>query len=519
MSHSPAETIVGQPPVAPAKHDSTALENVVYTTDFGFLPIPKRLRYDPEKPFQFGLLLNASFGFASTFIVANLYYCQPLLIEFSKSFNVTYDEVSRIPTLVQAGYAIGLLLISPLGDLVRRRQLVLSLVLVSTCLTIGLTITSNLRVFEALCLLIGIVTVTPQILMPLAADLAPPERRASAISVVLSGLMLGVLIARVLAGVIGNFNSWRIVYYMAIGVQCLVLVGSYFILPDYPPKNRDLTYFKILYSMAKYAVTEPLVIQAALINIASSATFTSFWVTLTFLLGGPPYHYSTLVIGLFGLVGMLGVFVGPLSGRLIDRLVPWYATLVATFMLVVFQGVQTAAGGINVAAVILACFGLDVFRQMQQVSLATSVFSISSAARARLNAILILSLFIGQVIGTSVGTQVFTKYGWRAASGLSMALFGWQFFILLLRGPHCSRKRWFGYEGGLEARKDVIAQREAKRDIELNDPEKNREKSTAPLAISHEDGKVGEKLTHGAGTETEKKDDAQTEKTDPSTNV
>lgn len=106
---------------------------------------------------------------------------------------------------------MGLLLISPLGDLVRRRQLVLLLVATSTTLTIGLAVTTNVRVFEALSFLIGVVTVTPQILMPLAADLAPPERRASALSVVLSGLMLGILIARVLAGVIGNFTTWRVV--------------------------------------------------------------------------------------------------------------------------------------------------------------------------------------------------------------------------------------------------------------------------------------------------------------------
>lgn len=188
---------------------------------------------------------------------------------------------------------MGLVLISPLGDLVRRRQLVLLLVATSTAFTIGLAVTKIFRVFEVLSFLTGVVTVTPQILMPLAADLAPPERRASALSVVLSGLMLGILIARVLAGVIGNFTTWRVVYYMSIGVQLLVLVGAYLMLPDYPSKNRDMTYFQILFSMAKYAVTEPLVIQMAIVNIASNACFTSFWVTLTFLLGGPPYYYST----------------------------------------------------------------------------------------------------------------------------------------------------------------------------------------------------------------------------------
>ncbi|KAG2114358.1 major facilitator superfamily domain-containing protein [Suillus discolor] len=446
----------------------TAVENVAASTedsswptkDFGLIPIPKRLQYNPMEPFHFGILLNASFGFASTFTVANLYYCQPLLIEFSKSFDVAYEEVSRIPTLIQAGYLVGLVLISPLGDLVRRRQLVLLLVATSTAFTIGLAVTNVFRVFEVLSFLTGVVTVTPQILMPLAADLAPPERRASALSVVLSGLMLGILIARVLAGVIANFTTWRVVYYMSIGVQLLVLIGSYLMLPDYPSKNRDMTYFQILFSMAKYAVTEPLVIQMAIINIASNACFTGFWVTLTFLLGGPPYYYSTLIIGLFGLVGMLGVLVGPFSGRLIDRLVPWYATLVATGVLLISQAVQTAAGGINVAAVIIACFGLDVGRQSQQVSMTARVLSISPAAGARLNAILILSVFIGQVMGTSVGTQVFVQHGWRACSILMLALHAFEILVLLLRGPHCSRKRWFGYEGGFEARRRVILERE-----------------------------------------------------------
>ena len=149
----------------------------------------------------------------------------------------------------------------------------------STALTIGLSITNNLRVFEALSFLVGVVTVTPQILLPLAADLAPLEHRASAISIVLSGLLFGILTARVVAGVIANFTSWHVVYYMAIGVQCFVLVGAYFIIPDYPAKNQGLTYFNILASMAKYAVTEPKVIQAALVNMASNACFTSFWVS------------------------------------------------------------------------------------------------------------------------------------------------------------------------------------------------------------------------------------------------
>ena len=190
-------------------------------------------------------------------------------------------------------YATGLVLISPLGDLMRRRQLLLCIVAISTSLTIGLAVTRNLHVFEVLSYLVGVVTVTPQILLPLAADLAPEEKRAAAISVVLSGLLFGILLARVLAGIIAEFTSWRVVYYFAVGVQTLVLIGSYLLLPDYPPKNKDLTYWNILWTMAKFSVTEPILIQASLIVMALSACYSNFWVTLTFLLGGPPYHYST----------------------------------------------------------------------------------------------------------------------------------------------------------------------------------------------------------------------------------
>ncbi|KAH8831355.1 MFS superfamily [Flagelloscypha sp. PMI_526] len=419
-----------------------------YTRDFGILPIPKRLRYDPDKPFHFSKVLNVSFGFAATFTVANLYYCQPLLVQFSKAFDVTYEQVSLIPTLIQAGYATGLVLITPMGDLVRRRQLILLLVLLTTTLSVGLAVTSNLIVFEVLCYFVGMFTVVPQIMLPLAADLAPPQHRANALMIVLSGLLFGVLIARLLAGIIAEFSSFRVVYYFAIGVQSAVFLGIYLLIPDYESKNPDLTYLDILWTMAKYAVSEPTLIQGSMINFAGSATFANFWVTLTFLLDGPPYHYSTLVIGLFALVGMVGVALGPFAGKVIDKLVPWWAALFGTLGCLLFQAVQTGAGGIHIAAVVASTIGLDTFRATVQTSCATAIFAIEPKARARLNAIYLLTFFLGQVMGTSVGTKVFVQYGWRWAAALNMFLVGWQLFALAIRGPHVSRHTWIGWEGG-----------------------------------------------------------------------
>ncbi|KNZ75256.1 Putative uncharacterized transporter ygaY [Termitomyces sp. J132] len=408
--------------------------------------------------------MNISFGFGGTFLVANLYYCQPLLVQFAETFGVSHSRVSSIPTLTQAGYAAGLLFIAPLGDLVRRRQLILGLTLLATTLTIGLAVTNNLIAFEVLSFLIGMVSVVPQILLPLAADLAPPNRRASAISIVLSGFLLGILVARVLAGVIADVTTWRVVYYTAIGTQALVLSGGYLILPDYPAKNDQLTYWEILRTMAKYAVTEPLLIQVCLINLLGSACFGNIWVTLTFLLDGPPF----LVIGLFGLVGMAGVALVPVFGRWMDKLFPWHGILVNLLFLLCFQAIQTGAGGINVAAVVVAILGTDLFRQTTQVCIYMAVFSISDEARSRLNSIMLLSFFIGQVMGTSVGTKVFIENGWRAGAGLNMGWYGLQLLILLVRGPHCPRYAWFGYEGGLEGRRSVIEQAAKEKDTKKN---------------------------------------------------
>ncbi|KAG7088963.1 hypothetical protein E1B28_012908 [Marasmius oreades] len=471
--------------------DEVTTENQ-YKRDFGVIPIPKRLQYDPQKPPHFGIVLQVAFGFASTFTVANLYYCQPILIELSKSFQVSYSRISDVPILIQAGYAIGLLLISPLGDLVRRRQLTITLVILTTGLTIGLAVTNRVEVFVALSFLVGVANVTPQILMPLAADLAPPEKRASAISVVFAGLLLGVLIARVISGIIAQYTTWRVVYYFAIAVQVVVLAGCYPLLPDYPAKNKHLTYWQIMLSMGKYCVTEPILVQAVLINVASSAMFSSFWVTLTFLLGGDPYNYSTLTIGLFGLVGIAGVAMGPVIGRIIDRLIPWYATLVGTCGTTIAAVVQVAGGGLHISAVVIAIVGLDLFRQTVQTSLSTNIFGIAPEARSRLNAVNILAIFFGQVMGSSVGTKVFLNHGWRAGAGLQLAFPVWTLFVLLLRGPHCRRHTWFGYEGGLEFRKSVVDARK-KAEAEVGDSSSHvssRTVDTSPREKPREEGSL-----------------------------
>ncbi|VDB87139.1 unnamed protein product [Peniophora sp. CBMAI 1063] len=422
--------------------------------DFGVIPVPQRLHHDPAQPAKFGLSLNILFAVVGAVVIANLYYCQPLLIELSQSFGVSYESVSRVPTLVQGGYGAGLLFLAPMGDLTRRRPLLLASLIGGTALTIGLAVTHSFIAFEVISFFIGMFGIAPNVLIPLAADLAPPNRRASAVGIVFSGYLVGLLFARVVAGVIAQYVTWRVVYYAAIGAQVFSTIFMWGFLPDYPgSKDKDLTYFKLLASMARLAVREPTVIQGYLCHIGASASFTDFWVTLTFLLGDTPYHYDTLTIGMFGLIGIIGVLGSPLFGRVIDRMNPWYAIVIATSIMFLSKAIYWGAAGAHLAVVVIVCIGLDIARQSQQVAIATQVFQVEEGMRSRINSLCIFATFIGQVMGSAVGSQVFLRHGWRANGALMFAFCAFQLVIMLLRGPHVRRYTWFGYEGGFDWRK------------------------------------------------------------------
>ncbi|PBL01831.1 hypothetical protein ARMGADRAFT_1023239 [Armillaria gallica] len=341
------------------------------TKDFDLIPIPQRLRYDPTRPFpEFGIGLNLFFAFACTF---------------------------------------RLLFIAPSGDLLRRRQLILGLS-VMLCLALA----SDWNAFLALSFLAGTINVATQILILLVADVVHPAQKFFFLSILISALVMGMLVARVLAGVIAEYVHWRVVYYLSGGVQIIVLVACYMTIPDYPAKNEGTGYWELIKSMVGFAVREPLLIQCFLLR---------------------------LVIGLFGLVGIAATLT-------IEKLHLWYGSVLSAILYACFQGLLVGTAGIRFAygaysylwdKILLAIIGITVFCRVLQVSLQMSVFSISKAATIRLNALLLLP-----VIGSSVGSRVFLESGWRAGAGLSLGWMGIGFFMLL-----------FGYEGGFGVRRDV----------------------------------------------------------------
>ncbi|KAK8079165.1 hypothetical protein PG994_002972 [Apiospora phragmitis] len=405
---------------------------------------PQRCRYDPKNPPQFTLATNILLGF-------------PILNLIAEEFNVSYERSSLVATLSQGGYAVGLLLVCPLGDKVPRRPFVLLLVFLTATVWLGLCLTKNFEVFIALSLVCGVGTVTPQIMLPLVGDLAPPEKRAASLSVVVSGLAMGLLIARVLSGIVANYTSWRNIYWLAFGAQYTVLTLLFFFLPDYPAKDAKLPYFRLLSDIVKMVVTEPLLLQACLSGFLLSAAFTSFWTTLTFLLASPPYSYSSLEIGLFALIGLAVIALGPLWSRLItDRFVPLFSVVLGLsfeFAGIVFG---TFTGTFTIAGPIVMAITMDTGANFAHTANRSNVYNLDPKARNRVNTAYMVFCFAGQLTGTAVGNRLYAQedgYGVAAVITRPVAFIGAAILICFARGPR--ETGWLGWHGGWNIRRET----------------------------------------------------------------
>jgi predicted MFS family arabinose efflux permease len=322
---------------------------------------------------------------------------------------------------MQAGYATGLLFICPLGDIFRRRPFILYLILLTALLWLGLCLTPSFTTFAALSFLVGLTTVTPQLMLPLVGDLAPPHRRASSLALVTSGLLLGMLIARLLGGVMANYTDWRNVYWFGLGAQFLILGLLYIWLPDYPSKNPEgINYIRMLYSIFSILFTEPLLIQASLISFLISAVFTSYWTTLSFLLSSPPYNYSSQTIGLFGLIGIFFILIAPVYSRVIlDKIVPLVSIMIGLTIELAGSVVGTYVGRHNIAGPVIQAITMDLGAGAVNIANRAGIYSIRADARNRVNTAYMLAAFMGQLTGTAVGNRLYAQGGWTASGSAS----------------------------------------------------------------------------------------------------
>jgi len=295
-------------------------------------------------------------------------------------------------------------------------------------------------------------------MLPLVGDLAPPKSRATALSIVVSGLLFGMLIARVLSGVVAQFIGWRWIYWIALILQYLICFLLWLYMPDYPSTNPGKltvpTYLRLLLDIGKMITKYPVLVQACLVGFFTSSIFTSFWTTLTFLLSGTPYHYDTVVIGLFALIGMGAMTMGPVYARfIIDRHVPLFSIILGECICLVGVTVGTYVGRRSVAGPVIQAVCIDLGLQTSQIANRSAIYRVAPRGRNRVNTAYMVSVFCGQLMGTAVGNRLYARGGWITSGSASVGFVGAALCVCFARGPH--EQKWLGWRGGWNVKRDL----------------------------------------------------------------
>ncbi|WP_251548808.1 MFS transporter [Neobacillus muris] len=367
--------------------------------------------------------------------VANLYYNQPLLAEMARTFHASAHAVGNVGMVTQIGYAVGMFLFVPMGDMKERRQLITILLGAVTLSLIGVATAQNLPWMYIASLAVGITTVVPQVIIPLAAQLAGPKDQGKVIGIVMSGLFVGILLARTFSGVIGGVLGWRTMYWIAAAMMLVLAVILRIFLPKSHPETT-LSYPQLFKSMGQLIATQPVLREASIIGAMMFGAFSVFWTSLSFLLEGEPYYYGSEIAGLFGLVGVVGAAGSPIVGRLSDRFnVKQIVGLLIGITLVsyLFFGFLGASLWGLVIGVIL----LDLGVQGAQVSNQTRIYSLIPEARNRLNTVYMVSYFLGGSLGSSLSGYAWGLWKWTGVclTGGLMIIIG-----LMTWGSHRANK-------------------------------------------------------------------------------
>ncbi|WP_434391651.1 MFS transporter [Melittangium boletus] len=376
--------------------------------------------------------------------VANLYYHQPLLGDMGRTFQASDHAVGLVPTVSQVGYALGLLLIVPLGDsLERRRTIVVMCCLVCLAL-LGVALAPSLPWLVATSALVGVTTVVPQLLVPFAAHLAPPEARGRVVGQVMSGLLIGILLSRTAAGFLGVRFGWRAVFWIAAGLMAGLAVVLRLTLPRQSAPS-PLPYGALLRSLMPLVREEPVLRLHSVMGALSFASFSAFWTTLVLHLHTLPQRYGARTAGLFGVVGVVGAIAAPLVGRYSDRgSDPGGARRInaVSLGLVVLAFAVFALAGWGLWGLAAGVILLDLGAQANHIANQTRVYALRPEARNRINTVYMVAYFVGGALGAWLGSLGWSHAGWLGvcAVGAGLPLLGLA-VLLTHRGPGASSAR------------------------------------------------------------------------------
>lgn len=367
-----------------------------------------------------GKALTFAMAAACGVAVANIYYCQPMLRLMQRDFSGA-ASIGLVPTATQLGYALGLFLLVPLGDIMERRRLIVVQFLVLALTLVGNALAPTPTGLLAASFLVGMASTVAQQIVPFAAALAAPEARGKVIGTVMGGLLCGLLFSRTLAGFVGTHFGWRAMFWLAVPLSLAVagLMAARLPFSKASSSNR-LGYGGALRSLLPLWREEPVLRRATLLQSLLFATFTSFWAILAFHLQEPQFRLGADVAGLFGVVGAVGVFAAPLAGRLADRRGPALVILLGVCLCLVswlIFGLWNRLPGLILAVVLL-----DFVIQSVLVSNQHRVYALQPQARSRLNTIFMTGMFIGGGLGSAGATVVWSHGGWLGVCAYCGAL-------------------------------------------------------------------------------------------------
>jgi predicted MFS family arabinose efflux permease len=356
----------------------------------------------------------------AAFTVANLWYNQPLLPDIARTFHASEGQTGVVAVLTQIGYAAGLLCFVPLGDMVDARRLMLALLGGVTVALLAAAYAPSLGLLAAASFAIGLFTVVPQVAIPMAAALSPPERRGRVVGQIVGGLLVGVLGARVLAGFVGAAFGWRRMFILAAAMMLVTAIAVRLRLPTRHP-STTLSYPQLMRSLIPIARTEPVVRDAALLGALTFGSFSAFWTTLAFRLEAPPLHYGSRVAGLFGLLGIAGAATAPIAGYFADKRSP-RATVGFALAAIAVSWIVLAFAGHSLWGIAIGVVILDAGVQAAQVSNQSRVYSLDPKLYGRLNTIYMASYFAGGALGSALASAAWELFGWQGVCAVGLAL-------------------------------------------------------------------------------------------------
>jgi predicted MFS family arabinose efflux permease len=363
-------------------------------------------------------------GLACAVGVSSIYFNQPLLSEMAKTFHSRPEHIGFVAVATQVGYAAGLLTFVPMGDVMERRALMMRMYGAVSVALLLVAVAPRLVWVIAASVLVGIFASVTHIVLPLAPDLVDHRQRGRAIGIVMTGLLMGVLLARTFSGWVSRIHGWRWVFVAAALVNAAFVPLLWRKMPRLPAREH-LRYDHAMRSLWTLFRTEPLLREASFVGGLMFASFSCFWTTLAFLLD-THYKLGPDVAGSFGVVGAAGAMVAAVAGRLADRHgTRWVtslglATLSFSYLLLWGAVLTHMSVAMHLVALVIGVVILDIGAQMTQVANQTRIFGLNASARSRLNTVYMVIYFAGAALGSWLSSLAWSRWGWNGVSLLAL---------------------------------------------------------------------------------------------------